>query len=128
MRKAASKKTEIPAYWAICLIIGLAFFLRIWGLSFGLPELYHADEPIVVNHALAYGSGDLNPHFFKIPPLLSYALFLVYGAVYAAGALLFHWSKEDFAIAFFKDPSLFYLAGRLIFGAFVGSATVAGVY
>src|SRR3989344_5891622 len=48
------------------------FKLRIWGLNFGLPYQFHQDEPIVVNHALAYGAGDLNPHFFIIPPLASY--------------------------------------------------------
>ena len=51
-------------------ILALAFLLRLVGVQFGLPHLYHADEPIVVNHAVAYGAGDFNPHFFKIPPLV----------------------------------------------------------
>ena len=59
----------------LLLILAFAFFLRIWGVHFGLPYAYHADEPIVIHHALAYGSGDLNPHFFNIPPLVSYLLF-----------------------------------------------------
>ena len=58
-------------------ILFLAFILRVWGIQFGLPDLYYADEPIVVNHALAYSSGDFNPHFFKIPPLMSYLLFVI---------------------------------------------------
>src|SRR3990167_579766 len=129
MRKAASKKTEIPAYWAICLIIGLAFFLRIWGLSFGLPELYHADEPIVVNHALAYGTGDLNPHFFKIPPLVSYLLFGVYG-FYFLFLKVFGWvgSVSDFQLLFLGDPGSFYWLARFIFGALCGTATVYLLY
>ena len=58
-------------------ILALAFLVRIVGIQFGLPNLYHADEPIIVNHAMAYGTGDFNPHFFKIPPLVSYLLFVV---------------------------------------------------
>lgn len=129
MRKAASKKTEIPAYWAICLILGLAFFLRIWGLSFGLPELYHADEPIVVNHALAYGTGDLNPHFFKIPPLVSYLLFGVYGLYFLfLKAFGYIESVSDFQMLFLGDPGSFYWLARFIFGALCGTATVYLLY
>src|SRR3989338_4781985 len=72
----------------------IAFTLRIYGIGFGL---YHADEPIIVNHALAYATGDLNPHFFKIPPLASYLLFFVYGIYFIAGKLLgFFQSVSDF--------------------------------
>ncbi|MBU9889857.1 MAG: hypothetical protein KTQ49_08335, partial [Candidatus Omnitrophica bacterium] len=51
-------------------ILALAFAVRAFGVPFGLPYLYHADEPVVVNHALAYGTGDLHPRFFNIPPLV----------------------------------------------------------
>ena len=67
------------------LILLAGFLLRVWGIAFGLPFLYHADEPIIVNHALAFGAGDLNPHFFKIPPLVSYLLFACYGIYYLVG-------------------------------------------
>ena len=66
-------------------ILAVAVFLRVWAVNFGLPFLYHADEPIVVNHALAFSTGDLNPHFFKIPPLVSYLLFVCYGIYYVLG-------------------------------------------
>src|SRR3990167_7098710 len=129
MRKAASKKTEIPAYWAICLIIGLAFFLRIWGLSFGLPELYHADEPIVVNHALAYGTGDLNPHFFKIPPLISYLLFCCYGIYFIVLKLASQIATpDDFLKLFLTNPTSFYLIARIILGAALGTLSVWLIY
>ena len=81
--KAASEDSKNR--WLLAGILLLALALRITGIQFGLPHLYHADEPIVVNHALAYGAGDLNPHFFKIPPLVSYLLFVVYGAAYLIG-------------------------------------------
>ena len=106
-------------------ILALAFILRIWGVGFGLPHLYHADEPIVVNHALAFGTGDLNPYFFKVPPLVSYLLFICYGIYYVAGlgAGLFH-SAHDFEQLFYFDPSSFYLIARLVFGVFLGTLSV----
>ncbi|MEA3488885.1 MAG: hypothetical protein U9R44_00880, partial [Candidatus Omnitrophota bacterium] len=66
-----------PALIAAVILAGI--LLRVWGLGFGLPFQLHNDEPIIVNHAVAYGTGDLNPHFFIIPPLCSYLLFMCYG-------------------------------------------------
>lgn len=113
----------------IASILLLAFALRVWGLHFGLPGLFHADEPIVLNHALAYGTGDFNPHFFKIPPLVSYLLFAVFGLYYLAGSLggLFT-GTADFENFFYTDPSSFYLLARLIFGALAGTLTVLAFY
>lgn len=107
------------------MIFIIAFTLRIWGVWFGLPHSYHADEPIVVNHALAFGIGDLNPHFFKIPPLVSYLLFIVYG-FYFLFARVFGWVRgvEGFEFLFITDPSSFYLLGRFAFGTILGVATV----
>ena len=110
-------------------ILGLALFLRLVGIQFGLPHLYHADEPMVVNHALAYGMGDFNPHFFKIPPLVSYLLFAVYGLYFLGGRMLgFFRTPEDFEHLFYADPSSFYLMGRFIFGVLMGTATVYLLY
>lgn len=112
----------------LCILV-LAFLIRIVGIHFGLPDLYHADEPIVVNHALAYGTGDLNPHFFKIPPLVSYLLFVVYGLYFLAGALAGSFkTADDFLNLFLRDPSYFYLLARIIFGALIGTATVYLLY
>lgn len=113
---------------AFFLVIFLALALRVIGVNFGLPFLHHQDEPIVVNHALAYSSGDLNPHFFKIPPLLSYVLFGVYGLFYGLVHFLRGWSPDQFAALFFRDPSWFYLLGRLIFGVILGTLSVAILY
>jgi 4-amino-4-deoxy-L-arabinose transferase-like glycosyltransferase len=106
-------------------ILALALAVRLWGAGFGLPFLYHADEPIVVNHALAFGMGDLNPHFFNIPPLTSYLLFICYGIFYVVGwgAGLFH-SLRDFEQLFYFDPSSFYMIARMVFGVFLGTVSV----
>ncbi|GEM_PF-169033 len=110
-------------------ILALGLALRVTGVPFGLPHLYHADEPIVVNHALAYGAGDFNPHFFKIPPLVSCLLFVFYGLSYLAGrgAEIFE-DAGDFEFLFLKDPTFFYLSARLIFGALLGTFSVWLLY
>ncbi len=110
-------------------ILALAFGLRVWGLGFGLPALYHADEPIVVNHALAFGSGDFNPHFFKIPPLASYVLCGIYALYYLAGHFAGHFSgPADFERLFYSNPSSFYFAARFLLGAVAGTLTVYFFY
>lgn len=139
MRKTARKirpvgpvrpSSDRPAPgWPLFLILGLAFFLRAWGVFFGLPDLYHADEPIVVNHALAYGSGDFNPHFFKIPPLVSYLLFGVYGFYFLFLKLIGRVQDVlEFQIFFLSDPGSFYGLARVIFGVLCGTATVYLLY
>ncbi len=110
-------------------VLALAFGLRIVGIQFGLPYLYHADEPIVVNHALAFGGGDLNPHFFKIPPLVSYLLFGVYGIYFLLGRLCGVFpSIHEFEQLFYTDPTSFYLIARVLFGAFLGTLSVYALY
>lgn len=110
-------------------ILILGFILRIWGINFGLPFQFHQDEPIVVNHTLAYGTGDSNPHFFAIPPLTSYLLFLIYGIYFLLGKLAGIFSTtEAFAISFFKDPSIFYLLGRLFIGIIPGTLSILFTY
>jgi hypothetical protein len=110
-------------------ILVLGFILRVWGVHFGLPFLYHADEPVVVNHALAYGMGDLNPHFFNIPPLVSYLLFICCGVYCVAGwaAGIFH-SVRDLELLFYSDPSSFYLIARGVFGVFLGTVSILALY
>ncbi len=120
---------EKKHYLVLLAILGLAFILRFIGVNFGLPYLYHADEPVVVNHALAFGSGDFNPHFFRIPPLVSYLLFIVFGMYFLAGKIMgiFH-EVSDFEQLFYSDPSSFYFLARIIFGVIAGTATVYFLY
>src|SRR3989338_2619161 len=110
-------------------ILALAFTLRIVAINFGLPHLYHADETIVVNHALAYGTGDFNPHFFKIPPLVSYLLFVAYGLYYGIGCVFgIFGGISDFQELIVNDPTSFYLLGRIVFGVFLGTLSLYVLY
>jgi len=107
--------------WLLTAILLAGLILRLWGIGFGLPFQFHQDEPIVINHAIAYGTGDLNPHFFVIPPLCSYILFIFYVIYFLAGkAVGIFAGAEDFAMNFFSDPSAFYLIARIILGIVPG--------
>lgn len=117
-----------PAF-RLCAVLFLAFCLRIAAVNFGLPGTFHADEPVVVNHALAYGGGDLNPHFFKIPPLVSYLLFFAYGIMFLVGRVFGQFaSVSDFENLFYADPSAFYLSGRILIGVIPGVLCVFALY
>lgn len=110
-------------------IIAAAFFVRLVGIQYGLPFAYHDDEPVVVNYALAYGTGDFNPHTFNIAPLLTYVLFFIYGIFFAIGRLIgyFHGLK-DFAYLYLNDPTVFYIIGRTVLGLICGTASVLALY
>ena len=111
--------------FSVPMILLVAAGLRLWGIGFGLPDLFHADEPIVVNHALQFGSGDFNPHFFNIPPLASYLLFGIYGVLYLIGKIFGFWENTiQFAEHFFRDPTIFYLLGRVTLGVIPAVASV----
>jgi len=114
------------------LILGglllLSLLLNLWGVSYGLPDRYYPDEGRIVNNALAFGLGDLNPHYFNYPALSMYLLFLLYGGYFAVGRLIgLFASPADFQLLFFSDPTTFYLIGRIA-NALVGTATVAILY
>ena len=112
-------------YWALGLILAVSLALRLWGISFGLPNIHcRPDESTLVNKALSIGTGDLNPHFFNYPSLYFYLLAFVYGLFFALGRMGGAFAGiEDFQRLFFTDPSAFYLIGR-ISSALLGTASV----
>lgn len=129
MKELIVHQQKQPGKIPILIILLLAFILRFTAVWFGLPALFHADEPIVVNHALAYGTLDFNPHFFRIPPLVSYLLFMTYGLFYVAGNLIgWFTSIPAFERFFYQDPAIFYFIARFIFGVILGTLTVYVIY
>jgi hypothetical protein len=102
----------------VVLAIGLA--LRAWSVAYGLPDLYHPDEPRIVERAVRFHQGDLNPRFFNWPSLYMYVMAGVYGLVFGA-------TTGGVAGAFAREPALFYLVGRLV-TAVLGTATLAVLY
>ena len=109
-------------------LILLSLILNLWGVSYGLPDRCYPDEGRIVNNALAFGMGDLNPHYFNYPALTMYLLFFLYGGYFAVGRLIgLFASPADFQLLFFSDPTSFYLIGRVA-NALVGTATVFLLY
>ena len=61
--------------WSLILagILLVAFVLRVLGLGWGLPFVYHPDEPTHVGIVLnILKTGDFNPHWFKYPSFRVY--------------------------------------------------------
>ncbi len=66
--------------WVDSALLGVvALGLRVWGIGFDLPNLYHRDEAKYVSIPLRIlKTGDYNPHFFNYPTFFFYLLALVY--------------------------------------------------
>jgi hypothetical protein len=104
----------------------IAFF--VWVLLFrleviphGLPFVYHEDEPIYLNRAMAFGNtGNFDPDYFKKP---SFFLYLYYG-LYWLGFQTELWvnpainSWSQFFEAFQKDPTYIVTLGRTLTAIF----------
>jgi len=74
------------AKWLLIGVTLLAISLRIWGINFGLPYLYHPDEPVGVRIAQRmFKTGDLNPQFYHWPSLTFYINALAYIPYYLVG-------------------------------------------
>jgi len=110
---------------AICAV---ALGLRLLALAYGLPAIYNPDETPILNRALAFAKGDLNPHNFLYPSLYFYALFGWEVLFFILGRMMgLYRSVDDFQREFFTDPSRLFLAGRALTTAF-GVATVPVLY
>jgi hypothetical protein len=124
-------KATVARRWdlgILAIILVLALTVRLVGIHYGLPYVYYPDEALLVNPAMGFGTGDLNPHFFLYPSLYMYVLFLIYGLSYAIGWLTgVYTSTNDFVRLFFHDVTLFYLPGRLL-AALSGVMSVGMVY
>jgi 4-amino-4-deoxy-L-arabinose transferase-like glycosyltransferase len=113
---------------SLAAVVLVAFGLRAYGVGFGLPHLYYWDEPTVVNRAVRFGSGDLDPHFFYYPAFYMYVLFAVSGGYYVLGRLTGHFaSSVDFAVEYFTNPGNTYLAARMT-TVLLGTASVLLAY
>jgi len=102
--------------YKILFIVIISFFLRAYGLNFGLGFAEsRPDETIAMHNALRYGTGDLNPHDFHWPSLFSYLLFILYGAYTALAFLFGHFSSWEGVIKEITfDPVNFLLISRLV--------------
>jgi 4-amino-4-deoxy-L-arabinose transferase-like glycosyltransferase len=99
--------------WSLAAIATGALGLRLWGIGFGLPRLYHPDEPAYVLQALAVARGLPNGLTFADPPLFKYLLLAEDAATYVAARLTgVTGSPAAFVEQFRQDPSPLYLLAR----------------
>ncbi len=113
----------------LLLILLLAAAVRLWGISFGLPNVFcRPDESTIVITALGFGKMDFNPHFFNYPSLLMYVSFASYGVYYLSGLLSGRFAAiDDLVREYTGNPANFYLINRLL-SATLGTLSVWIVY
>jgi len=121
-----SSKSSGTAVLLVLLILAAA--VRFWGIGWGLPHTYHADENFFAAKSMRFLEGDLNPHFFHVPTLHMYALAgmwkVYYGIEKAAGNV---GTVAEFKETFTQFPQVFYLIGRFL-SALMGAGTVLLLY
>ena len=107
----------------LAAIIALAFGLRVWGITSGLPQSYVADEYDFVHAVLRMmKSGDLNPHSWYHPSLQPYLALATYTAVFLLEVPRGRWSHVH-QIA--EEDMLYW--GRFT-GVMAGTATVLATF
>ena len=128
--KAVGASLAVSYRTLLILIILGSVALRLWGLDFGLPQVFHPDEPVVVTRA-QYGAAtnDWNPRAFHWPSLQIYILGFEYKIWYWVGGMTGAWESEEYPdippgdrfIAYaLRAPGGFYYLGRfttVLFGA-----------
>ena len=112
MRKASAGVA--PGTWAMLAVLAAGAALRLTAIAYGLPHVYNADEPHVVNMAVAL-SGGPRPYSFKYPTLWPELLAAAYGLWFLlwSGFGLLR-GAVDFAAKYAFAPTGFYLIGRLL--------------
>jgi hypothetical protein len=113
-------------------LLALAFGLRIYGITWGLPEGFEEATPLRKAFEMwGWGLGrgvDFNPHFFKYPSLMIYlqlaAQGLLYEAMRMSGAV---GSAIDFNVHYVLDKTPFFVMGRVL-NVIIGTATVGLVF
>lgn len=122
---STSRKVNWPM--VLWIVIGLALVIRIWGIGYGLPFVYWTDEYHEVMRAMELGAGGFNwartgKGGFYLLLFVEYGLYFL--VLKLSGVIS---TTREFAELFVRDPSMFYMLGRVTTAMF-GAATVAIVF
>lgn len=119
-----------PIFW---VAVG-AFLARVWGITYGFPDLLVLDEPALTRGALtmlklhtlipAFHPADFATMYY--PPLTAYLYLVVLAPVVGISYLLSHLSLSDFASQLVLDPTVPWIATRAV-SALVGALTVYSI-
>jgi len=125
-----TKRSLLAINYQLLTILLVALFLRLWGITHGLPHIYSVDEPALVRSVMGLRF-DLNPHHFDWPHFHFYFGYLFFVLLVKFRALLQILSLrpilEPVIPVFWQDPQIFYLQLRVI-SALMGAVTVGLVY
>ncbi len=116
MDNILQNKPKLSRYNISIVLMGIllsAMILRLWGIDFGLPYIYHTDEWFEIKRALKLGAGIYD--FDRVTKGgYFYLLFLEYG-VYFTILKVFQIikSSNDFLYNMFIDPTVIWLIGRV---------------
>ncbi|MDD5529665.1 MAG: glycosyltransferase family 39 protein [bacterium] len=110
-------------------IILIAFVLRIWGVNFGLPSLFHFDERVIAYNALYTLSHKGMIHFGYfygnlIPSLVGILYGIYYVVLKISGIIK---TPFGFLVLYMQDPTTIYLIGRIFF-VVIGVLCVVALY
>jgi len=121
---------KLEKNWLLIIILEFAFFLRAYGMSFGLPYIYEADAHMYINRAVCFlQTGDWNPHWFGNPAsILMYLLAALYALYFIiAKSFGFFNDIQSFTNYLRVNPTYFYLIGRCLM-VFLGTLSTLITY
>jgi len=112
----------------LVVILLLGLLVRLVGIPFGLPNLYHVDEARFAKISLNYFTGDLNPHFFHVPTLHTYSVAGIWAVYYHIGKISGKFTNvTDFMDSFQEDSTVFMILARIL-TVILSVGTIALVY
>jgi hypothetical protein len=103
-------RPRVPAWpLALAALVAVAIVLRVWGVGYGLPYVYNADENAhFVPRAIGMFGHSLNPGYFINPPAYTYLLH---------AAFWLRWGgREAVGEAFAADPGTAFTIARVLAG------------
>jgi hypothetical protein len=111
------------------ILLAIVALLRLPLIFEGLPAVYNSTEYFMSKMALGMGARfSLDPLIYIYPTFYTYLLLFVFSILFILGYLfgIFN-STHDFAVRFLTDPTLFYLAGRIV-SVFFSLLTIVLIY
>jgi len=107
--------SKLERNWLLIVILEVAFFLRAYGMSFGLPYIYEADAHMYIDRAVRFlQTGDWDPYWFGNPAsILMYLLAALYALYFViAKSFRFFDNIQSFASYLRANPTYPYLIAR----------------
>ena len=116
-RGLSENRGERAVRLGLLLVLAIGLALRAWSVAYGLPDLYHPDEPRIVERAVRFHQGGPESPVLQ----LAQSVHVRDGRRVRAGVRRHHGRRRGRVR---REPALFYLVGRLV-TAVLGTATLA---